>query len=259
MIVRLHRDQRGEVMNTVTLRKDLWWLEPIPVILLLGGFGVYSFWAALQNAHYYFAPYISPFYSPCLAANCQHISLPVIGSWWTWSPAFLIVGFPLAFRATCYYYRKAYYRAFFWLPPACAVHDRASSYSGETRFPFLLQNIHRYFFWLVLPILAFLWIDAVRAFRFPAGLGVGVGTLVLLLNAVLLSLYSFSCHSCRHLCGGNLDNLSHHPTRHVLWRIASVLNERHGQIAWVSLVWVGLTDLYVRLLAMGILSDLRLL
>ena len=72
----------------------------------------------------------------------------------------------------------------------------------------MLQNIHRYFFWLSLPILAFLWWDAILAFNFNGRFGIGVGTLVLIINATLLSLYSLSCHSCRHLCGGHLDVFS---------------------------------------------------
>ena len=142
-----------------TLRKDNWWAEPLLVVVVLGGFAIYATWAALQNAYYYAAPYLSPFYSPCISANCVHVTLPLIGSWWNLSPAFLILWVPGGFRATCYYYRKAYYRSFFLSPPACAVRDAAKSYSGETRFPFLLQNIHRYFFYLSLVILAFLWWD----------------------------------------------------------------------------------------------------
>ncbi|HSB62058.1 MAG TPA: hypothetical protein VLI67_10080, partial [Vicinamibacteria bacterium] len=207
---------------------------------------------------YYAAPYLSPFYSPCLAQSCQHVSLPLVGRWWTLSPAFLILWIPGGFRATCYYYRKAYYRSFFGMPPGCAVRDVPRHYTGETRFPFVLQNIHRYFFWLSILVLAFLWWDAILAFRFPSGFGVGVGTLVLLANATLLSLYSISCHSCRHLCGGYLNLFSRHPGRHRLWRLVTRLNERHMLYAWISLIGVGLADLYVRLLAMGVIRDLRL-
>src|SRR5712691_10065271 len=134
-------------------RQDAWWVEPLTVVVVLSGFGIYSLWAALQNANYFVEPYLSPFYSPCLATNCVHPTLPIIGSWWNLSPAFLILGIPLGFRLTCYYYRKAYYRSFFWAPPACAIPDAARSYSGETRFPFLLQNLHRYFFWLAAVVL----------------------------------------------------------------------------------------------------------
>ena len=133
--------------------------------------------------------------------------------------------------------------------------------------PFTLQNIHRYFFWLSLPVLAFLWWDAMNAFRFPTHaaltdfgateLGLGLGTLVLIVNAALLSLYSLSCHSCRHLCGGHLDAFHRAPVRYRLWSIVTRLNGRHMNIAWASLIWVGLTDLYVRLLSLGIVQDVR--
>jgi hypothetical protein len=245
-------------MATEARRHDAWWVEPLIVVLVLGGFGIYSTWAALQNAYYYAAPYLSPFYSPCIAANCAHVTLPLVGTWWTLSPAFLILWIPLGFRATCYYYRKAYYRSFFWSPPACAIPDARKSYSGETRFPFVLQNIHRYFFWLSLVILAFLWWDALLAFRFPTGWGIGLGTIVLVANAALLTLYSLSCHSCRYLCGGYLDSFKGASLRYRLWRWTNVLNPRHPQFAWVSLFGVALADLYVRLVAMGVITDPRI-
>jgi hypothetical protein len=186
-----------------------------------------------------------------------HVTLPLVGSWWNLSPAFLILWVPGGFRATCYYYRKAYYRSFFQSPPACAVRDAAKSYSGETRFPFLLQNLHRYFFYLSLVILAFLWWDAILAFRFPEGFGLGVGTIVLVVNAALLSLFSFSCNSCRHVCGGYLNSFHSAPGKFKTWTLVTRLNEKHMEYAWVSLIWVALTDLYVRLLSMGVISDLR--
>jgi hypothetical protein len=37
----------------------------------------------------------------------------------------------------------------------------------------------------------------------------------------------------------------------------TLFNERHMQWAWVSLFWVGFSDLYVRLVAMGIITDVR--
>ena len=251
-------DNSLAIEGKVTQRQDLWWLEPLLVVLVLGGFVVYATWAALQNAHYYAAPYLSPFYSPCLSANCAHLTLPLIGSWWNLSPAILILWIPAGFRVTCYYYRKAYYRSFLGSPPACAVRDIAKSYTGETRFPFVLQNIHRYFFYLATLVVIFLWWDAILAFRFPDGLGVGIGTLVLLGNAFLLSLYSFSCHSCRHLCGGSLNTFSKAPARYAIWRVVSRMNERHMLYAWISLIWVALADLYVRLVSMGVITDVRL-
>ncbi len=241
-----------------TERRDNWWLQPLIVVVVLGSFGVYALWAALQNGNYYAPPYLSPFYSPCLTANCAHPELPLIGSWWNLSPAFLVLWAPLGFRLTCYYYRRAYYRSFFWSPPACAVGDARKSYSGETRLPFLIQNIHRYFFWLSIVVLAFLWWDALLAFRFPSGFGIGLGSLVLLANVVLLSMYTLSCHSCRYLVGGYLDVFHGAPIRYYLWRIANRLNERHALFAWVSLFGVAIADVYVRLVASGIIVDPRL-
>jgi hypothetical protein len=168
-----------------------------------------------------------------------------------------VLPFPLGFRLTCYYYRKAYYRSFWWAPPACAVPDARPRYTGETRFPLILQNIHRYFFYLALPFPIILGWDAIRAFSFPEGLGIGLGTIILLVNAVFLALYTLSCHSCRHLCGGKLNTFSRHPARFWMWQKVSALNARHMPLAWISLVTVALADVYVRLVATGTISDPR--
>jgi hypothetical protein len=242
-----------------TLRRDVWWLEPLVTVLVLAGFVAYGTWVAFAGRDYWADPYLSPFYSPCLAANCLHEGTPQpVGSWWGLSPALLILPFPLGFRLTCYYYRKAYYRAFWWAPPACAVPDARRRYTGETRFPLILQNVHRYFFYLALPFPVLLTWDALQAFRFPDGFGVGLGTLVLLVNVALLWLYTLSCHSCRHLCGGHVDVLSRARRRAWLWRRVSALNARHALFAWVSLFSVALADLYVRLVATGTITDPRL-
>jgi len=240
-----------------TERIDRWWVQPLLIVTVLSLFSVYALWAALQNGNYYVDPYLSPFYSPCLAQNCAHATLPIFGTWWNLSPAFLVLGLPLGFRVTCYYYRRAYYRSFFWSPPACAVPDARPGYSGETRFPFILQNIHRWFFWLAVLVVVFLWWDALLAFKFPTGFGIGLGTLILVGNVALLSLYTFSCHSCRYLCGGYLDSFAKAPIRYRLWRTSNRLNERHGLFAWLSLFSVIIADLYVRLTEMGVIADPR--
>jgi hypothetical protein len=183
--------------------------------------------------------------------------MSLVGSWWRFSPAILILWGPLGLRLTCYYYRKAYYRSFFWSPPACAVPDAAKSYSGERRFPYILQNIHRWFFWVSLVVLVFLWIDVVNAFRWPSGIHMSLGSLVLLVATALLTLYSLSCHSCRYYCGGCLDAFHGKALRTSLWHWATSLNEQHQVFAWFSLFGVALADLYVRLVASGLLTDVR--
>jgi hypothetical protein len=227
---------------------------------------VYTTWAVFQNAYYYVGAdshrdLISPLYSPCVVASCvpgSHGSFVI--SWWQLSPALLALIIPGVFRVTCYYYRKAYYRGFWQSPPACGVADGHARYSGEARFPLILQNVHRYFFVLALIFNVILTIDAIMAFRMPGegGIGVSVGTLVLCVNAVFLWLYSASCHACRHLCGGNVNRFSSHRVRHRLWKFFTPLNARHMQIAWASLTIVVLADVYVRLVASGTISDPKL-
>jgi hypothetical protein len=239
-----------------TLRADTWWIPPLITMVVLVSFVVYGAWVAFFDSNYYADPYLSPFYSPCLAANCQHATWRLFGDIGI-SPALLILPFPLTFRLTCYYYRTAYYRSIWRSPPACAVGEPHSRYTGETRFPLILQNLHRYFFYLALPFPIILLWDALKAFDFPDGFGMGVGTVVLLTNATLLGLYTLSCHSCRHLCGGHVDTFSTTPVRYRFWKLVSRLNMRHMQIAWVSLFGVALSDVYVRLVATNVIRDLR--
>ncbi|HKW87790.1 MAG TPA: hypothetical protein VJN21_03440 [Candidatus Acidoferrales bacterium] len=232
-------------------RRDLWWLQPLLVFLGLGIFIVYATYRGLAGDFYAWGPYLSPFYSPLI--DPRH-------HWWPYSPALLILIGPLGFRTTCYYYRKAYYRAFFWDPPACAVGELRHGYQGESSFPLILQNVHRYFFYISFIYLVSLWFDAVHGFIWDGRFGMGLGSLVLLLNAALLSLYTFSCHSCRHFVGGNLDCFScakFGGGRLGIWRKVTFLNERHMQIAWTSLFWVGFSDLYVRLISSGAFHDPR--
>ena len=246
----------------LTLRTDRWWVPPLSVALGLGFFGLYATWAILQGGNYFTDPYLSPFYSPCIAASCPE-QIRLLGiEWWPFSPAILMMGVILGFRGTCYYYRKAYYRAYFLDPPACAVGEfRGDRYGGETKFPWILQNLHRYFLYASIVIWLFLTYDTVHGFFFEDGFGVGLGSLILLLNLVLLSGYWFGCHSLRHLIGGNVDCYScalAGKARYKAWKGVSWFNKRHMNWAWFSLAFVCVTDLYIRLVAMGTFQDPRL-
>jgi hypothetical protein len=239
-----------------TLRRDAWWMDILLIAAGFGAFAVYATLRAFEGRYYEWGPYLSPFYSPLI--DPHHLWLPL---WF--SPALLILGGPLSFRVTCYYYRKAYYRAYFLDPPACAVSESSGrGYRGETKFPFILQNVHRYTLYLAILFLCFLWYDAIRAFVFEGAFGIGVGSLLMLVNVILLSTYALSCHSLRHLVGGKLDCFSCAVAggpRYAGWRGLTKLNENHMLYAWMSLFSVGLTDLYIRLLAAGTLRDIRLL
>ena len=259
-----------------TSRTDAWWIKPLLVFLGFSAFIVYSTWAALQglrgDTHYYWfggngADYISPFYSPELFGTSPHsIFGPAPSFWPAWlpfSPAFLIMWVPAGFRFTCYYYRGAYYKAFWLDPVACAVGEPRKSYLGERYLPLILQNVHRYFLYLALVFVVILGYDAVISLIFTAPdgsrhFGVGVGSLVLIINVILLAGYTFGCHSLRHLVGGFLDSFSKHSACTNCYHAVSCLNRRHQLWAWLSLFWVGFTDVYIRLCAMGIWTDYRI-
>ncbi len=247
-----------------TLRADRWWLQPLITVSVLLSFIVYATFRAFENGNYFAEPLISPFYSPCLSAACvQGSSLlgqpfgifKILGM--TFSPALFILIFPLGFRMTCYYYRKAYYRSFWASPPACAVAEPHAKYTGETRAPLIMQNSHRYFFYLGLIFNVLLTADAILAFRNPERQWghMSVGSLVLLANATFLWLYSASCHTCRHTIGGRLRNFSSHPIRYKAWTIVSALNHKHQNFAWISLLGVAFADFYVRQVSSGAFTN----
>jgi hypothetical protein len=259
-VVQLTRRRFGE-----TTRRDAWWIPPLGVFVVLGSFLAYATWAAFQGAHYAYGPYLSPFYSPLLFGDSPHAWFARAPGWLpAISPALLILPFPAGFRFTCYYYRGAYYKAFWADPPSCAVGEPRTSYRGERTLPLVLQNVHRYFLYAALIFLVILASDAWRGYRFAdttgaAHFGVGVGSLVLTINVVLLGGYTLGCHSLRHLVGGYLDRLSGRPARRAAYDCVSCLNRGHMNWAWASLFWVAFTDVYVRMCSMGIWHDVRLL
>jgi hypothetical protein len=256
--VRLPRKPAGTAREGLgaTSRIDNWAVEPGIVALAFSSFIVYSLFSALLWYPVFGVPYevdgyLSPFYSPLIRPDW----LP---GWF--SPAILILWIPLGFRTTCYYYRKAYYRSYFADPPGCAVGEPTvhKRYRMETAFPFILQNLHRFFLYLAFVPLFFLWKDAILSFQHGGEWRVGLGSFVLLLNAALLSGYSLSCHSFRHLIGGNLDCFScsrRTKMQYSIWSRATWMNLFHMRWAWASLLSVAFADLYVRLLAMGVLTD----
>jgi hypothetical protein len=242
-----------------TMRRDRWWVQPALIFTALSLFGIYALVAAVMNTDYDYlkggARYLSPFYSPDLRS--------LLGLHIPFTYAFFVIWAPLGLRTTCYYYRKSYYRSFFLAPPACAVAGpRRKRYTGETRFPFVLQNLHRFFFYTAVIVLGFLWYDAIRAFVFTTAsgtrFGVGLGGIVMIADVILLSAFTFGCNSFRHLVGGRLDCFSCSAsarTRHGAWKKVSILNGRHQLYAWLSLTSVGLTDLYIRLASAGAFTD----
>lgn len=249
-----------------TLRTDRWWKAPATTVVLLSLWVLYAvIRTASQRA--YFVPqyhYLSPFSSPCVTASCP-VGARDLGTWFGHFPPFvplaiLVLPFLLGFRLTCYYYRRAYYRSFWASPPACAVAEPRAKYTGETRFPLIVQNIHRYFFYAAVLISLLNTYDLIRAFKGGnGGIGIGLGTLIMLVNVVMLWTYTLSCHSCRHLIGGRLRHFSKHPMRYRLWTTVSKLNTRHMELAWTTLGTLMVTDAYIALVASGVFADPRII
>jgi hypothetical protein len=257
-------DKTRAQISERTLRKDTWWRAPAVTAVLLTIWVTYAT-VHVFIGHWYWVPkyhYLTPFYSPCISGECAAGS-STLGRWLPAVPpiipyALVSLPFVLGFRLTCYYYRRAYYRAFWRAPAACAVREPHARYTGETRFPLIMQNLHRFFFYLVVLISILNTYDMTQAFRGPDGdFGFGLGSLIMLVNVILLWGYTLSCHSCRHITGGRLKNFSSHPVRYWIWTQVSKLNARHMQLAWITLGTLMLTDLYIWLVSAGVFSDPR--
>jgi len=253
-----------------TSRQDAWWLAPAATaggLFLLFG---YLTFRALHPVYVWWEPYISPAVAPPVftAADGPPGSVPVAHAWFgafpSWwpafvpqSPAFVLPWLAIVFRVTCYYYRGAYYKAAFLTPPACAVRGVSRRYRGETAI-LVFQNLHRYALYAGLFLLMALWWEALAAFFRHGRFGVGVGTIMMIVNAALLSSWTLGCHSWRHLIAGRRDCFScgqGMSARYQVWRGSSWLNERHMLFAWCSLVWVVLTDVYVYLVSSQVVRD----
>ena len=215
------------------------WVYPSVTFVVFSVFALYGLVVALADFDVArFGPYLSPFDSPEVAGRV----LP---------PALWIAWVPLAFRFTCYYYRKAYYRSYLFHPRSCAhAEPSRGTYHGETRFWFF-NNLHRFALYLAAVQTLILWYDVVVAFIYHGAFHFGFGNVLMIVNVVCLSGYTFGCHAFRHLVGGGSDCLSCVRTRYRLWKGVTVLNVNHATWAWVSLFTVWATDLYIRLLAHG--------
>lgn len=247
-----------------TLRTDRWWLSSLVTVAGLGAWVLYAGIRSFLQSNYWVADYnyLTPFYSPCVSTGCvpeaSHFGQFLPDVWWL-PYAALSLPFLGLFRLTCYYYRKAYYRAFWASPPACGVAEPHPKYTGETRFPLLGQNLHRYLFYAAVIISLINTYDMILAFRSPTGFGLGLGNLILLGNVVMLWAYTLSCHSCRHIVGGRLRHFSKHPIRYKAWSVVSRMNGKHMQLAWITLGTLAVTDFYIMAVSAGWISDLRLI
>lgn len=245
-----------------TLRTDRWWLPPLVTVIGLTAWVAYATVRVFMHRWYWVEDYhyLTPFYSPCVTERCAPEAAHFgrfLPDWWIIPDAALSLPFLLLFRLTCYYYRKAYYRSYWLSPPACAVPDAHRRYTGETRFPLIFQNAHRYAFYAAFLVALINTYDVVLSFHSPEGFGFGLGNLILVGNVILLWAYTLSCHSCRHIIGGRLKHFSAHPIRYRFWTFVSTLNGRHMQLAWITLGTLAVTDFYIMAVSAGWIADLR--
>jgi hypothetical protein len=215
-----------------------WRLWSFIGILALGS------WALVAFPMAEIAGYIDPFYSPTV----------------------LIVPLPGAFRLTCYAYRKDYHRHIFKHPLGCSNADRGDSerrhYTGERNAVFQLENFHRYFLYAGLAILPFFYYDFFHSLVYSGGFVLRVGSLVLLANGLMLTAWTVSCHSFRHLVGGNVDCygcVAFGSVRKKVYDRESWLNARHEAFAWISLLTIIFADLFLRGVAAGLPVDVSML
>lgn len=280
-----------DTLNEGTQRTDFWQLEPMLTLAALVIFVIYAMFRGLENAYFEIpnSQIISPFYSPYFPHVFEALGLrfPAIekqipggGLGWIISPALFILWVPAGFRGTCYFYRRAYYRSIFASPSACAVGPKAGNplldglkatfgrllgagrkYTGEKALPLVLMNIHRYFFYIAALFILIHLFETATSFFLPhfSGVRFSVANIVLVIDLILLSLYTFGCHSWRHILGGQVDCFSSCPmnqARSHAWKRQSLLNANHMQLAWISMFWVALADVYISLVSRGILPDI---
>ncbi len=256
-----------------TMRRDAWWAQPLVTFLVLGRVrrllppGPRSRASTTSTART----------SPRSTRRSCSARVRTAGSapgrtpgWWPaalpFSAALLILWAPGGFRFTCYYYRGAYYKAFWADPPSCAVGEPRTRYRGEHSFPLILQNVHRYFLYLALAVPDHAVArrldgdvvhrrghrrDDVRDRRGHPGPG-GEHRAAERLHARLPFVPAPGRRTPRSL-------LARIRPRRRLYDAACRFNCNHNRWAWASLFGVALADLYVRLCSMGILTDWRIL
>lgn len=244
----MHNNQIGKVSSTGihrNLQKSVakyffpyefvesnWRLWTFIIIIALGSWALIAYPVSPING------YIDPFYSPTV----------------------LIVPIPGLFRLTCYAYRKDYHRHLFHHPLACENTEREDAatrrYTGEKNAVFQFENLHRYLLYAGILLLPFFYYDFYVSLTYANSLR--IGSLVILANALTLTAWTLSCHAFRHLIGGNIDCYScarAGGARNSVWRFQSWWNSHHEALAWISLLTIFFTDLYLRGLAAGLPID----
>jgi hypothetical protein len=236
-----------------TWRLDNWWAQPLSLVVALTAFVVYSMFrvfemrenpvVALEGFYHYQSPFVAMDFTWLIPASVA-TAAPYLAY-----PGVILLPFPAGFRFTCYYFRRAYYRSFVARPAACSTEaNRNPDYKGETKI-MIFQNLHRYFFYATFILLVLHIVAWVMDVFHGGGVYVGVGTLLLLIDIVLLAGYVLGCHAFRHLIGGRVDCFSCSSVNegaHTMWGGVSKLNQKHAFYALASMISIVVADFYLR-------------
>ncbi|BCS91241.1 MAG: succinate dehydrogenase/fumarate reductase cytochrome b subunit [Candidatus Micrarchaeota archaeon] len=181
-----------------------------------------------------------------------------------YSPTVLVLPLVALYRLTCYAYRKDYNRHIFKHPVACSADnwskDVNRGYSGEKYSIFKIEYLHRYFLYAAILILPFFYYDIYLSFAYTYSLYhafvLRLGNIILIINALLITAYVFSCHSLRNIVGGRLRAFNcENCFFYKLYARQSNANKHHEELAWISLIFIIFTDLYLRGLTAGLPID----
>ena len=184
-----------------TLRRDAWWTELLPVIIVLGGFGLYATLRAFEGAFYSLgtlsfaflfsadrsaASLVAAFSRAAGARRPARVSRHLL-----LLPQSLL---PRIFSRSAGLRRGRASQA--------QISRRDQHFLSSSRMSTATFYTWPLFFW------AFCGTTPIKGFFFDGQFGIGVGSLILLFNVILLSFYTLSCHSLRHLAGGKMDCFS---------------------------------------------------
>ncbi len=191
-----------------TSRRDSWWSTPLVVFTVFSPLSSTPRGQRFKTHTTNSGLILSPFYSPVLWGDSSHAWFGPQPAWWPgvlpFSPALVdsSVPWPVPIHVLLLPWRLL--QGVLGGSAELRRRRTAQGYLGENSFPLILQNVHRYFFYFAVIFIFILSYDVWLALWFtnPVTLrkqfGIGVGTILLLVNVILLASYTFGCHSGRH-------------------------------------------------------------
>ena len=198
-----------------TQRRDAWWAGPLVTALVLGGFVIYTTFRIFQNAYFQFGHGTEVAARACVSALAD--VLAAVGA------AGLGAGVDFAgdvhsvdagrVSADVLLLSQGVLPGVLFGSAGVRGGRAAGPICRARRGCCCFRIFIATFLYVALVFIVILGYDAIHSFIWPTAdggltFGVSVGSLVLTTGTTLLALYTFSCHSLRHLVGGNVDCFS---------------------------------------------------